>query len=142
MALIVPLRSSSQTYRSRVDPRFTLNVSLKDTTVTQPYSTFLASAAKRLVADTLISEKKENIHRLNSMLDAKVREVVDLRKGIEALEKDNHSLQLKLQEGQEGLMECARKRERLKTFATIGKVTVYGGLAVAALLIYTKTAMP
>jgi hypothetical protein len=145
LALILPSRSTGQTlktYRSKVDPRFTLNVTLKDTTVTQPYSTFLASAAKTTVRDTLIEEKAANIGRLHGMLNTKEQEVIELRAANDALKDSNFKLQLDLQEEKEELIECAAKRERLKVWGTIGKFTIYGAVGVSALLLYTKIIVP
>jgi hypothetical protein len=117
-------------------------VTLKDTTVTQPYSTFLASAAKTTVRDTLIEEKAANIGRLHGMLNTKEQEVIELRAANDALKDSNFKLQLDLQEEKEELIDCAAKRERLKVWGTIGKFTIYGAVGVSALLLYTKIIVP
>jgi hypothetical protein len=111
-------------------------VTLKDTTVTQPLSTFLASAAKTTVRDTLIEEKAANIGRLHGMLNTKEQEVIELRAANDALKDSNFKLQLDLQEEKEELIECGKKNASGKVWKGIGKGFVGVSIVGAGIGLY------
>jgi hypothetical protein len=125
----------SQSQPSKVDPRWRL---LDPGHAVIPISDLIHMAAVRLTID----EKKEQyrmdalgrskeILALRGVLDKKDRQIGNLEGQNEQLRDENEYLQM-------DLAECDMKSAKLRPWATMGRIAVYGGIAVAAYFGYKE----
>lgn len=115
-----------------------LTVTSSDTSVHMPLRTFSNIAALRMGADELLTIRAENIHQYNRELRKCNDELKILNGALSDAAEENWRLKLQVQEDQENLTKCAEKRERLKTWATIGKVVVISTGVTLGVIVYQQ----
>lgn len=106
---------------------------MRDSTVHGPYSDFRLMYAKRVVADDQIRRAGSRISLLTSRtasLEQELGVANEKAAGYQRQAKDANDNAYALQQQ---LITCAGKRDALRGWATLGKVTVYGSLALGAL---------
>lgn len=101
-----------------------------DSLVQGPYPDFVRMYASRVTLNRMkrelaweLNAQGELLRSVRSERDAALAKLAATDALRRAVAEEKHQRDLDLQ-------RCAEKRERLRTWATIGKVVVFGGLAV------------
>lgn len=129
------MASSCAAQKSSVDPRWRL---IDRDNAIVPIRDLIEMAAIRLTVD----EKREE---QRSIAISRAKEIDQLRKGLSSLQAENKNLsgqnemlQDELAFSEEAMKGCSTKAARLKPWATIGRITVYGGVAALGYFWYQQ----
>lgn len=121
----------AQTHQSSIDPRWSLNA--RDSTVHGPYADFRLMYAKRVTADDQVRRAGRSISLLDSRVQTLEQQLAVSDEKAAGYKRGEQDANERAQLYQEQLIACGEKKASLRAFATVGKVTVYGGVAIAAL---------